>query len=898
MASTSQFAPAKAKAPSQSSGVRILLTGTFLLLAVGLLIGLFATSIFQGYVRDQLTSRLDGLAITRSDSFESVLDNSIEKAMLVNSSGGIQRNLSRLWLEPGNVPALQNLQQDVDILMQNGFASVRLVAPDGRVLAADGSSTELPLQTIRLIAPIDVQLLWKNGFIIRTTEKLYDAGRQHIGTIVLEDSLPDLTRIYLKRRPIGSSYDSFTCGRNAEGLVSCFPSLLTQQVIRLAPLSNRAKLPVDFALEGRSGVRTATDYRGQPVLAAFTPVGSYGLATIAKIDEEDLNAPARNLIENVAFAIVGLLLVGAVVLNARIRPLVNQLTDAELAANAATRLAMEREAKIQAVVENANDGIVTMGSDGIIRSMNPAGAAIFGHIPSSLVGQHFTVLFPERHRSVAHAVFDEYKKIDSASPSKRQSNLMTGLHASGQELFFELGTNQINLHDEELFIGLIHDVTESRKMQQALADSEKRLRTITDNLPALIAYVNSEQEYEFANVTYEKWFDKPREAIVGKSVKDLMGDNYSTIDRHVQNALNGKTATYKTAALVSSCPSCPQHGIVSYLPDKAANGAVKGYYVLGIDVSAQKLAEEKLDKERELLQTILATINVGVVACDASGTLTLFNRATREFHGLPHHELPAEQWSSYYRLYNSDGITPLVMEEVPLFKALKGETVRDAQMVIQSSTGRMRQISASGQQLKNSKGDLLGAVVVMSDVTALKEKEELLKRLARHDALTGLPNRNFFDQRLTEAILRCERHGTCMALMFLDIDRFKSVNDTHGHHGGDLLLKAFSRRLLDSVRKTDTVARLAGDEFVIILEDLHSTGEATVVADKILRAMKPQIDIGTASLHLSTSIGITINWCGDADPEILLRQADEALYAAKAAGRGCYRLSNVLQYPT
>lgn len=877
--------------PVSSSGKQILLTGTFLLLFVGVLIAMFATSVFQTYVKDQLSSRLNGITVTRNDSFESILDDAIDKAMLVNSAGGINRNMENLHQGFQN-ESLRKLQQDAEILIAQGFTSVRLYNSNDQVFAAEGESIQEPTQTISLIAPIHADLMWKNGFKLRTREKLFNSSRDHIGTVELERDLPTLTRIYLKKRPIGSSYDSFTCGKDKSSQVVCFPSLLTQELIRLGPLDKRVKLPVDYALEHQSGIRSAVDYRGEPVMAAFGPVGSYGLATIAKIDEKDLFIPAKALVEDVIVTILILLLVGTVVLNVRIRPLVNQLTEAEKTANAATELAVERQATIQAVVDYANNGIVTMGSDGVIHTINTAGASIFGHTAASLVGQHFTTLLPERHRALGHTVFDEYKKQEFGTPEKRRPKLMTGADAFGRELYFELGTSQIKSNGEDVFIGLIHDVTESKRIQQALHDSEQRLRTIADNLPVLIAYVNKHAVYEFANNTYEQWFDKPLKAIIGGTVESLFGDErYARVAPHVQMALQGHVARYEAISLT---PTSPLHSNITYLPEIDASGSVKGYYVLGIDMSAQKLAEETLEKEHELLQTVLETIDVGIAVCDEKGTLGLFNRATKEFHGLPQHDLPAERWSSYYRLYREDGVTPMATDEVPLFRALHGDKVRDSQMAIMSSSGRLRRISASGERLTNKKGELLGAVIAMRDVTELREKEEQLRSLARHDTLTGLPNRNFFNERLREAILRCNRSGMCMALMFLDIDRFKSVNDTYGHHAGDLLLKVFGRRLRDSVRKTDTVARLAGDEFVVILEGLYHSTEATVVADKILRSMQADVDIGNALLTLSTSIGIAINSGDDTDGDMLLMRADEALYAAKAAGRSCYRVETIV----
>jgi diguanylate cyclase (GGDEF)-like protein len=145
-----------------------------------------------------------------------------------------------------------------------------------------------------------------------------------------------------------------------------------------------------------------------------------------------------------------------------------------------------------------------------------------------------------------------------------------------------------------------------------------------------------------------------------------------------------------------------------------------------------------------------------------------------------------------------------------------------------------------------------------------------------------------FEERLGEAMARARRQGRPMALLFLDIDKFKHINDSHGHSVGDEVLKIFATRLSACVRQTDTVARLAGDEFVVILEGLERDDDTEIVAEKILHSMRDQAAIGPLRLSLSTSIGITTFDGDSADEAQLLEQVDSALYRAKLAGRGTF----------
>jgi diguanylate cyclase (GGDEF)-like protein/PAS domain S-box-containing protein len=192
---------------------------------------------------------------------------------------------------------------------------------------------------------------------------------------------------------------------------------------------------------------------------------------------------------------------------------------------------------------------------------------------------------------------------------------------------------------------------------------------------------------------------------------------------------------------------------------------------------------------------------------------------------------------------------------------------------------------------RDAKGRALRLTGTNSDVTARKSLQQQLVHQATHDVLTGLPNRSLFHDRLNQAIARCARGGTLMAVMYLDIDKFKGINDSLGHDMGDRLLKAFSRRLADCVRTTDTVARLGGDEYAVVLEDLGLRENGARIAEKIVVAMRPEFTLENRVLAITTSVGMAFYEGGaDIDQDRLLKQADEALYQAKGAGRNNYKV--------
>ncbi len=225
--------------------------------------------------------------------------------------------------------------------------------------------------------------------------------------------------------------------------------------------------------------------------------------------------------------------------------------------------------------------------------------------------------------------------------------------------------------------------------------------------------------------------------------------------------------------------------------------------------------------------------------------------------------------------------------------ALSGKTaVHEAEFRIRHNDSRWLWLRSRGRVVeRDAAGQALRMVGTEADITAQKHAEELLRQRAEFDALTGLPNRALFNDRLAGAIERARRSGKLMALLFLDIDHLKGINDSRGHGAGDELLMIASERLLASVRNVDTVARLAGDEFTVILEDLNAPADAEAVAMKLVEAMRPAMRIGGSFVHVSTSVGLALLEPGDSDPASLLRRADEALYAAKRAGRDRYAVS-------
>jgi diguanylate cyclase (GGDEF)-like protein/PAS domain S-box-containing protein len=213
--------------------------------------------------------------------------------------------------------------------------------------------------------------------------------------------------------------------------------------------------------------------------------------------------------------------------------------------------------------------------------------------------------------------------------------------------------------------------------------------------------------------------------------------------------------------------------------------------------------------------------------------------------------------------------------------------------------GSVKWVLARGMIVsRDAQGRPLRMIGTHADITARKASEEQVRHLAHYDALTDLPNRALISDRLQQAVAKARRDGTVMAVMFLDLDQFKPVNDNLGHDVGDLLLKQVSQRLLSCMRESDTVARIGGDEFVVLLPQIEREQDAIVVAEKIRTALHQPFTIAGHRLQISSSIGIAAFPAHGSDDKLLLLNADLAMYHAKKNGRNSYQFYDAaMQYP-
>jgi diguanylate cyclase (GGDEF)-like protein/PAS domain S-box-containing protein len=310
------------------------------------------------------------------------------------------------------------------------------------------------------------------------------------------------------------------------------------------------------------------------------------------------------------------------------------------------------------------------------------------------------------------------------------------------------------------------------------------------------------------------------------------------------------------------------------------------------DIIEWPFAQRSDSEAQTFFDAVLENIDTGVVACDAEGQLTLFNRASRELLGIPLERVSPGDWSSHYGLYRVDGRTPLPLEEVPLYRALMGEVVQNAEVVVAPADGAPHTLLVNGRAFSDGDGRVLGAVVAMHDVTEQRRAQDQLLHQTLHDPLTGLPNRLLLMDRLDQALSDSARRGREIGVAFVDLDHFKRINDSFGHQAGDAVLVQVAARLSEGIRVSDTLARLSGDEFVVVWRDVASAAAATLLTNRLAEALKEPFDLGTATVKIAASIGAVVGRPDDR-AEDLLKMADAAMYEAKQRGGGRVRVFSI-----
>lgn len=436
------------------------------------------------------------------------------------------------------------------------------------------------------------------------------------------------------------------------------------------------------------------------------------------------------------------------------------------------------------------------------------------------------------------------------------------------------------------WIGIVRDASERKQAEERLRESEGQLRLVADSLPVLIAYVDSDERFRFNNAAYGRWFNVSGE-IAGRKVAEALGDEtYVAIKPYIRQALSGRTVSYDRRITLKSGEQRQVHA--TYVPHIEEHGRVRGFFSLVTDITERKKAEEALAESEEKFRVIAENVEDLIVLLDTEGR-RLYNSPS--YSAILGHARSGE-----------DSFAEVHPEDRERIQRIFEQTVKTGighrtQFRFLLKDGSVRHIESQGSVIRDAAGKVSKVVVVSRDITERKHAEAYIRHLAHHDGLTGLPNRVLLADRLGVAIVQAHRDQRRAGVLFIDLDRFKEVNDKLGHQAGDRLLQSVSERLSASVREGDTVARLGGDEFVVLLPNIRDHGDTQRVANKILGNVARPYTLDGQAFTVTPSIGIAVYPNDGATVEDLMRNADAAMYHAKQLGRNNFQFFDPAMNP-
>lgn len=544
----------------------------------------------------------------------------------------------------------------------------------------------------------------------------------------------------------------------------------------------------------------------------------------------------------------------------------------------------DSESLISNILERAPDPFVSCENNGIVTKWNAAAERTFGYTRQEAVGRDIADLIVPQTQRDAHRTGMAYFALAGANagPMVNSRVRVMARHKDGGEIPVELSLGALR-HDGAYYAtAFLHDITEQVLYEQQIAASEKRLRTIADAIPVLIAYIDRDLRYRFANEHFRALLDHDPRNMLGKTVFEVLGPEFAgSLALHSEAALRGQRVHYEREGTHQGVLRQMMGDLV---PDIGADGAVSGFYMMALDITERKNAELRQAASEKRLKLLTDNLPVLIAYLDRERRFLFLNATFEHWFGIDPRPLIGRH------LADGIGADHYYTAEPHLDRAYRGEMI--TYELKARIGGSLHTLETTFVPELGADGEVLGLYSLTHDTTRMKDIEERLTQLARIDSLTGIANRLMFEELLQAAVTRTRRNRKPLALAYLDIDHFKQINDTRGHGAGDLVLKEFAARLIGAVRASDSVARLAGDEFVIVFEQVANAGEAARLAAKIVEAVRPAFTLEGKPQRITTSIGVALHEGDDESAAALVARADSALYAAKRNGRDGYVLAD------
>ena len=453
--------------------------------------------------------------------------------------------------------------------------------------------------------------------------------------------------------------------------------------------------------------------------------------------------------------------------------------------------------------------------------------------------------------------------------TRTSDNQIRWIECRGKRVVTDNGTFSIS--------GFAQDITEFKQAEIKLIEQQQQLQFISDNSPFYIARCDEAQKYIYVSKPYAALFGLQPDDIVGQTVKETMGEIiYGEVKNHIDKVLSGTPTSYDLCLFSKEL-------LVQYVPEFDDQQNVVGYITGISDITERKQLEQKLRLAAKVFES-----QEGIFITDSDKNILQANCAFSKITGYQEQDIIGKP----LQLFNGDLYDEQFYNQI--WDKLRDEDCWEGEIWHQHQNGSTFPAYLYVDAVRNDQNHITNYIVTINDISTRKKNEKKIQQLAFYDHLTQLPNRRLLLDRLNRVIISNKRLNKNNALLFLDIDRFKMLNDTYGHDMGDLLLTSIAERLAECVREEDTLARIGGDEFVIILEGLSeqsitAASQTTEICHKILAAMSHSFQLKNIQYHCSASIGVVLFNDPSATTSEIMKQADIAMYQAKVAGRNTMR---------
>ncbi|MDR7238783.1 PAS domain S-box protein [Neobacillus drentensis] len=523
----------------------------------------------------------------------------------------------------------------------------------------------------------------------------------------------------------------------------------------------------------------------------------------------------------------------------------------------------------QSLIEHNPDAIFVFKVDGRVKEVNPIVTKLFGYSQEEIQGIHYQeIIVPEQ----VEKANDHFGQVLQGISCEDEIDVF---HISGQILHLQVKSIPLAIQNEIVGIFCVaKDITKQRKLETSLKENEERYQKLVEYSPSGVL-VHQHGAILYANPSALKLLKETR--LIQKEIRSYIhSDHYEAYDQRVSQIEWGEELPFIEMKLIRQDGETiiAELGGVLIIYD-----GCPAILTLFRDISERKEAEQALH-ESEKQYRLLADNSLDLIQLvNLDGIVTYASPSHKTVLGYDPEEYVGERV-----FYQPDGTIDSTFKKTFLNMVYTHKSFT-CEIIRKHKEDYHVWVELMGKPMFDKDGEVQHLMLVGHEITERKEYQKNLEYLSYHDSLTGIPNRRLFNERLEQTLKEAKRYGRKFAIMYMDMDNFKQINDTMGHDAGDELLKQFSNRVKSHLRESDILARQGGDEFTILLSEILKEEDALKVAERIVTSLQEPWQIDEHIFQTTSSVGIAFYPKDGITCQILMKHADIALYKAKAIGK-------------